>query len=122
MGICGSKESSSPAGPRPTTQGRPAAPETGNKPIVAPADRKIDHPGATAPALKSESHRLGSQSDNNEPGTLGTAKELAAKAAQDRLDKLQTQNRGQLSRKLDAQRKKASKDFAMEEYNSKLKT
>lgn len=51
--------------------------------------------------------------------STNTAREMAARAAESRL---QQQKKGQLGKKLDAERKKNNKDYALEEYAAKAKT
>ena len=132
------------AAPKKQTQ-TSTANTTANANANAKAERKAS--AAKKTGIKSETRRLGTKSTDQqaapaepesvpvvakmtpapepepEPASVGrsstnTAREMAARAAESRQ---QQQKKGQLGKKLDAERRKNNKDFAMEEYVAKTK-
>lgn len=109
MGACGSKEVEKSV---PKTTGRPVG--TGNKKRNAPVTKKQGRKSKVEPI---KGQKLGSTSES--VGSA-SAKEMAAKAAEDRLNSNKKRNeKGQLGKKLAEDKKKSRKDRAMEEYNQK---
>lgn len=147
MGACGSKEASRPTR-QPVNKTKRTAPQqtaaaATKGSTVAKAERQAS--AAKKSGIKSETRRLGTKGADEpppeavpvsvpvpaattppaeqEPVSVGrsstnTAREMAARAAESRL---QQQKKGQLGKKLDAERRKNNKDFAMEEYAAKTK-
>ncbi|KAH3666528.1 hypothetical protein OGAPHI_003525 [Ogataea philodendri] len=104
MGICGSKEA---RGSSPTALPNSTEPKVQKKP---PTSNK-----------RKDGHRLGSSTETEKPDL--SAKDLAAKAAQERFDQEKKKNEtGQLGKKLAVEKKKTSKDHALETYTNKNKT
>lgn len=146
MGICGSKESASTPKQSPSVVNNKRAGNDGN---VTKKESKvsIDVNSKGKSAIKSETRRLGTKletvtadepkgttideevvshphrpaNDSHNKNESSSARNLAAKAAELRLQQQNEKSKkGQLGRKLEQERKKQPKQYAIEEYNQKI--
>ncbi|GAV29285.1 hypothetical protein PMKS-002767 [Pichia membranifaciens] len=142
MGACGSKEASRPAR-QPVSKTHRTAPQqsaapkkqiqtsTANATANANANAKAERKASAAKktGIKSETRRLGTKSADqqaapSEPESVPVVAKMTPAPEPEpepASSRQQQQKKGQLGKKLDAERRKNNKDFAMEEYVAKTK-